>query len=167
MSRTLSSPQEAGPGAIDVLVEDEQWRAALGDDAEPACCQAAQAALKIASSGNCGAICIMLANDDFLQNLNRQYRNQDKPTNVLSFPGDGDASGEAEPVLGDIALSYETCLREARDQGKTLLDHARHLVVHGVLHLLGHDHEKESQAAAMEDLEIRALAFLGVKNPYV
>ncbi|MGB0719887.1 MAG: rRNA maturation RNase YbeY [Bdellovibrionales bacterium] len=104
-------------------------------------------------------ISVVLADDDFVRTLNRDYRAKDKPTNILSFPQD-------PPMLGDLVLAYETITREAADQNKTFNDHLTHLIVHGSLHLLGYDHETEAEATEMESLEIEILADLGLKNPY-
>lgn len=122
---------------------------------------------------------LVLADDDLLHRLNRQYRGVDRPTNVLSFGGlweapavpSSDISGErAEDdrplMLGDVVLACETIVAEAAAQGKTVADHFSHLVVHGVLHLLGYDHEEAAEAEAMEGLEVSVLAQLGIANPY-
>ena len=116
-------------------------------------------------------ISIVLANDDLVQVLNREYRDKDKPTNVLTFASmDGEDFEEqllVEPLnLGDVILSYQTIDREAQEQGKFILDHMKHLIVHGVLHLLGYDHQNDEEATDMETLEIRILEQLGVQNPY-
>ena len=110
----------------------------------------------------------MLADDAALRELNREFRGQDKPTNVLSFPAEEKPqSGAPMVLLGDVVLAYETVAREARTQGKSLAEHAAHMVVHGVLHLLGFDHERGgSEAERMEALETQILAKLGVPNPY-
>lgn len=109
---------------------------------------------------------VSLADDARLRELNRDWRGQDKPTNVLSFPAAEGAALARAPHLGDIAIAYETLAREADEEGKSLAAHLAHLVVHGVLHLLGHDHEDEAQAEAMEALERRVLAGLGHADPY-
>lgn len=116
---------------------------------------------------------LLLTGDAELQRLNREWRERDKPTNVLSFPMVGREellalSAEGPPVLlGDIALAYETCAREAAERGVILADHASHLVIHGLLHLAGHEHEASAAgAAAMEALETKALAQLGIDDPY-
>jgi len=98
--------------------------------------------------------------------LNRRYRGKDYPTNVLSFPYEP-LPGERTGLLGDIAICPAVVAREAREQGKPLRHHYAHLTVHGVLHLLGHDHETAEEAARMEAREVRVLAGLGIPNPYV
>ena len=109
----------------------------------------------------------MLTDDAHQQVLNQQWRDKDKSTNVLSFP-----SGEAEApfgmaiFLGDMSLAYETVRREAQEQHKDFSDHLRHLLVHGLLHLLGYDHETDKQAEEMESLEIKILKAMGLQSPY-
>jgi probable rRNA maturation factor len=116
---------------------------------------------------------LLFTSDAEIHNLNRQWRQRDKPTNVLSFPmlepEDLLALAPDGPpeMLGDIALAYETCAREAAEKGIPLEHHAAHLIVHGLLHLAGHDHEiSEGDAEAMEALETKALARLGIADPY-
>ena len=116
---------------------------------------------------------LLFADDAQVHTLNREWRDKDKPTNVLSFPMlERDDLLELDPdgppeLLGDIALAYETCLREAGEKGVTLEDHAAHLIIHGLLHLAGHDHETgPADAAAMEALEIKALALIAIADPY-
>ena len=111
-------------------------------------------------------ISIVLADDDFVRDLNRQYRNIDRPTNVLSFPAD-DGDGLGPCLLGDVILAYETVQREADAAGKPMLDHVSHLIIHGALHLLGFDHEDEQEAIEMEAIETAILARLGVADPYL
>jgi probable rRNA maturation factor len=112
---------------------------------------------------------IRLTDDDEQRRLNRTYRGKDAPTNVLAFPL-ADLASPLPPgspmLLGDVVLAFETVQCEAEAQGKPLADHVRHLVVHGVLHLLGFDHENEAAAAAMEAHEIEILGVLGVPDPY-
>ncbi len=116
---------------------------------------------------------LLFTDDGEVQALNREWRGKDQPTNVLSFPMltraellDLAAAGPPE-LLGDIALAYETCAREAAEKGLPVAAHAAHLIVHGLLHLAGHDHETSIGAAeAMEALEIKALASLGLGDPY-
>lgn len=116
---------------------------------------------------------LLFTSDEEVHALNREWRGRDKPTNVLSFPMlareellDLAPAGPPE-LLGDIALAHETCTREAEEKGVPLEDHAAHLIIHGLLHLAGHDHvESDAQAEAMEALETKALAILGVADPY-
>lgn len=110
-----------------------------------------------------GSLCVVLSEDAQVAVLNGRYRGQEKPTNVLSFP----AGPGAEPgYLGDIVLAVETLQREAEAEDIALEHHFQHLVVHGILHLLGFDHEAEADANRMETLEIAILARLGIANPY-
>jgi probable rRNA maturation factor len=106
-------------------------------------------------------ISVVLADDAFVKELNKQYRGKDKPTNVLSFPSD--LAGE----LGDIVFAFETIEKEAKEQQKTFRNHTAHLLVHGFLHLLGHDHMDEKEARIMENKEIKILKKLGINNPYL
>lgn len=142
--------------AVDIRVEAPQWTA-LGD------CEAfARRILAAAAAAEdvTGAIDVLFADDTALRALNAQWREQDKPTNVLSFPAP-EGFG-----LGDIALAFETVDREAREQGKSLAAHTAHLLVHGFLHLLGYDHENDADAETMEARERAVLAGLGVADPY-
>lgn len=113
---------------------------------------------------------VVLADDALVHKLNREYRGKDKPTNVLSFAlteAEEPEPEEGKPVLlGDVILAWETVRREALEQRKSAADHMTHLVVHGVLHLLGYDHETDYEADEMEDLETRILATLGIDDPY-
>ena len=112
-------------------------------------------------------VSVVLADDALVRRLNRQWRRIDAATNVLSFPSlDQELPPKAPFLLGDVVLAYETVSREAQEQGKELADHLRHLVVHGILHLLGYDHEDPGQAEQMEALETQVLARLGVDDPY-
>jgi probable rRNA maturation factor len=118
-------------------------------------------------------VAVRLTDDAEVHALNRDFRGKDKPTNVLSFPQVQDDlleglanSDDGEILLGDIVLARETCAREADEKRITLTDHATHLIVHGTLHLVGYDHMDDASAAAMEALEVKALASLGIGNPY-
>jgi probable rRNA maturation factor len=114
-------------------------------------------------------VSIVLANDDLLRILNNEYRGKDSATNVLTFANiDGeDVEIPGEPYhLGDIVLSYHTINREAIEQEKFFTDHFTHILVHGVLHVLGYDHQNEDEATVMETFEIRTLEKLGIQNPY-
>lgn len=142
---------------ITVLTHDPRWRGRV-----PVLRRAAQAALKAEKAR--GDVTIVLGNDAEVRELNRDYRAKDKPTNVLSFP-DGETHG-GFTSLGDIILAFETIEREAEQQGKKLTHHAQHLVVHGVLHLLGYDHENDKDADRMESREVQILSGLSIANPY-
>ncbi|MBK6413515.1 rRNA maturation RNase YbeY [Sphingopyxis sp.] len=118
-------------------------------------------------------VAVRLTNDAEVQTLNRDFRGKDKPTNVLSFPQVQDDlldgltnSDDGEILLGDIVLARETCAREAEEKAISIADHATHLIVHGTLHLVGYDHVDDASAGAMEALEVKALASLGIANPY-
>jgi probable rRNA maturation factor len=108
-------------------------------------------------------ISVRLCDDDEIRALNLAWRNKDKATNVLSFPS---PAGNRGPLLGDIVVAFEYVSEEARDAGRSLRDHLAHMLVHGMLHLLGFDHENESEAEKMEALERRILAKLGIDDPY-
>ncbi|HEY1072984.1 rRNA maturation RNase YbeY [Brevundimonas sp.] len=142
---------------IEIEVEDAAWTAAL-PDAEATVMRAAAAALGAVE----GDLVVLLTDDAGVQDLNARFRDRDRPTNVLSFP----AAESAFPHLGDVVLGYAYCAAEAETQGKSLSDHLSHLVVHGVLHLLGRDHEAEAEAEEMEAEEREILAALGVADPY-
>ncbi|MEN0041914.1 MAG: rRNA maturation RNase YbeY [Pseudomonadota bacterium] len=110
-------------------------------------------------------VSFLLTDDDAVRVLNRDWRGKDKPTNVLSFAAN-EGDGPVTPLLGDIVIARETVAREAEEQGKTFDDHFTHLIIHGLLHLIGHDHEDGGEADAMEALERRILADLGIADPY-
>lgn len=161
--------------SIEVAVGNSAWRTAVTDP-EALVRTAAAAALRIASPRSTDPraerpveIGIRLTDDAELQALNRDYRGKNRPTNVLSFPGDDPAvpSVPGQPwLLGDIAVALQTTAREAAEAGRTVEAHLGHLIVHGVLHLLGHDHLVDPEADAMEALETRVLAALGYADPY-
>lgn len=111
-------------------------------------------------------VSLLLTGDGQIRAINKQWRDQDKPTNVLSFPAVPPDKLARAPFLGDIAVAFETTQREALAEGNSLADHFSHLVVHGFLHLLGYDHETDPEAEAMEALETRILAALGIDDPY-
>jgi probable rRNA maturation factor len=143
---------------VEVEIEADAWLSALPNSVALVTA-AADAALHGADDAS---VTVLLADDAVVRALNRDHRRQDKTTNVLAFPAHASAVGH----LGDLALAYETCAREATEQGKPLADHLRHLVVHGVLHLTGWDHEVDADADAMEAHERTVLAGLGVPDPY-
>jgi probable rRNA maturation factor len=141
---------------ITLVVEDPKWRSHRGLQARlKAAADAARRSAKLR-----GEFTILLADNKRLRALNRDFRDKDKPTNVLSFPADQDG------YRGDIALAYGVTKAEAKAANKTFVDHAAHLVVHGVLHLAGYDHERAKDAKVMEPLEAKILKRLGIADPY-
>ena len=153
----------------EVLVVSDCWRDE--PDAE-AVIQRAIAAATEAIEQDVGEaeLAVMLTDDAGIRTLNLNWRGQDKPTNVLSFPAlhpTGKPSPDDAPrMLGDIAIAYETTRREADDEQKPFEHHLSHLAIHGFLHLIGYDHDKDDDAEAMETLEQEILAQLGIPNPY-
>jgi probable rRNA maturation factor len=152
------SPQRplAAP-SIDVQIGSPLWADTPTAEETVRAAIAAAAALAPAE----GEISVMLADDAVLHDLNRTWRGIDAPTNVLSFPPRANGA-----LLGDIAIAYETVAREAAEDGKPFVHHLAHLAVHGFLHLVGYDHQTDSQADAMEALECAALARLAIADPY-
>lgn len=163
---------------VDTVIEDPRWQtlglAARGD----AAAAAVLAELGMAPVGY--TLCIMGCDDARITELNAEFREKGMPTNVLSWPSEERGAefvgevpelpepGEGEAVsLGDIALAYETCAREAAEQEKSVEQHVTHLIVHGILHLLGFDHVEDEDAELMEATEVRILAKLGVADPYL
>ncbi|MFJ6025434.1 rRNA maturation RNase YbeY [Brevundimonas sp. NPDC092305] len=142
---------------IEVEVEDAAWTADLPEVAAVVE-RAASAALGKVE----GDVVVLLTDNEAVREMNARFRDRDRPTNVLSFP----AAESAAPHLGDLILAHGVCVEEARAQGKSLADHVRHLTVHGVLHLLGRDHEDDAEAEEMEAEERDILAGLGVADPY-
>ncbi|MDB5712763.1 MAG: ybeY [Sphingomonadales bacterium] len=165
------------PDMIEVaLLIESPWPAHDWQALSERACAAALKASPQADLANISAaveISVRLTSDEEVHTLNRQYRQQDKSTNVLSFPmvqadlidtlGNTD---DGEILLGDIVLAHGVCEAEANDRKVSLHDHATHLIVHGVLHLLGHDHMDDAQAEAMESIEQAAMAALGLHDPY-
>lgn len=142
---------------IEIIIEDNGWEQALPDVVD-----VAERAFKAACAFEpaLGAVALLLADDARLAELNGRFRGKNSPTNVLSFPGGDDE------FSGDVALARETCEREAAAAKVSLRDHAAHLIVHGVLHLIGYDHIKDDEAARMERREAEILATMGVADPY-
>lgn len=148
---------------IDVEVVDPAWLAA-GDVDTLAQDVIAATLLEVGRRVHPDAeISIRLCDDDEIRALNLAWRNKDKATNVLSFPS---PAADCGPLLGDIVVAFEYVSEEARDAGRSLRDHLAHMLVHGMLHLLGFDHENESDAEEMEGLERGILAKLGIDDPY-
>lgn len=154
---------------IDIAVEDARWEQAI-PELEAFTLRAVEAGLAILPDSAAGPVevSVLLADDATVQELNRTWRNKDKPTNVLSFPAAEQPFQAGSPrPLGDVVLAYDTLVRESAEQSKPFEHHFAHLLVHGTLHLLGQDHETgEAEADAMEALEVAALRALGVPNPY-
>lgn len=163
---------------VETVIEDVRWEgfglAPLGERAGRA------VLLTLGMKADCFTFSLMGCDDARIMQLNASFRGKSVATNVLSWPSEergaefvGEAPDLPEPgeaddpeSLGDIAIAWETCAREAEEQGKPLADHVTHLLVHGVLHLLGFDHIEDEDAALMEGLEVRILASLGVSDPY-
>lgn len=142
--------------SIDITVQSEDW-----SDCTDLVSHAVVAAQSAYSEHREGELSVVLSDDAQIRALNRDFRNKDKPTNVLSFP-----VPPPTPMLGDIVLARETIAREAAEKGVSFDAHLTHLLIHGWLHLQGFDHETDDDASDMEALEITALATLGIDNPY-
>ena len=159
-----------GASGVETIVEDEGWNAALDNPARlAAACYDAAARLEPSLTG--AAAALFMTDDETVRELNARFRGKDAPTNVLAFPAEGagretHGGGPAVRFLGDIALARQTCLREADEKGVGAADHAAHLIVHGVLHLIGYDHQHEKDAVDMERRERAILELLGVADPY-
>lgn len=163
---------------VDTLIEDARWAAFGLEDLAEAAAAATLAAAGLPAEGF--EISLLGCDDRRIADLNADFRGKPQPTNVLSWPSeeraaDIDGARPALPrpgpagmpeELGDIAIAWETCEREAAEQGKPLRDHVTHLVVHGTLHLLGYDHVRDGDAALMERTEVRILEAMGLSNPY-
>lgn len=166
------------PGLVDLICEDPAWEGAGLAAIAPRAAEATLRALGLDPAGY--EIALLACSDARIAELNAEFRGRAEPTNVLSWPsaerGAAEDGGrpappppgdpEAPESLGDLALAYGTVAREAAEAGIPLADHATHLVVHGVLHLLGYDHMRPGDAALMEGLEVGILASLGVADPY-
>ena len=159
---------------VAVAIDAEDWSGAL-PAARNTCERAALAALAGAGidRANQLEISILLTDDRAMRALNHAYRGQDRATNVLAFPAAdamsldvGDTARPAPTLLGDVVVAFETVASEARGQGKDLADHLTHLIVHGILHVMGYNHERAAAAERMERLEAEILAGLGVADPY-
>ena len=163
MSMPLANP-------LSVVVDSRcsAWRN-LVLNAEELCCSAATAAFEASGAVSDGTeVSVVLADDEFVQSLNKEWRQQDKPTNVLAFPcKELGHSSDTMRLLGDIVIASGVVQREALGENKTVGHHMTHMVVHGTLHLLGYDHISDDEAAEMEGFEIVALAALGIDDPYL
>jgi probable rRNA maturation factor len=152
-----------GTVQVEISVTSARWRKL--PDAAALARKAVRAVVKRARLRQPVEVSLLLGSDAQVRRLNARYRGKDKPTNVLSFPGDGEAPGQPR-LLGDVVVAFETVSREAKAQGKALEDHFVHLVVHGVLHLLGYDHIRHADAVRMEGVETKLLAAMGISDPY-
>lgn len=162
----------------DTIIEDDRWNAVAFEDLAEAAAQATLMYLDLTTAQF--EIAVLACDDARIAELNADFRDKDKATNVLSWPSeergvDVDGDRPALPVqsfpgmpeeLGDIAISYDTCAREAVEAGKSMADHVTHLMVHGTLHLLGYDHVRDKDATLMEGLEATILGKLGLSDPY-
>lgn len=159
------------PDLIDAVIEDERWIALDLERLAEGAARAAFAQLGLHPEGF--EISLLGCNDAKIQQLNSDFREKPSATNVLSWPSaERYVAGQTPELpdpqeLGDIAISYDTCAKEAAEGGKSLPDHVQHLVLHGVLHLFGYDHETDADALLMERLEITILEHLGIADPYM
>lgn len=156
--------------AVETVCEDARWEAAGLEALAERACAAVWAHLGFTGGFD---LAVLGCNDARIAGLNSEFRARALPTNVLSWPSEerARAPGEAplppsQEELGDIAIAFETCTREAREQGKDFEAHVQHLLVHAMLHLLGYDHIDEKDGALMEGLEVEVLGKLGIADPY-
>ncbi len=156
---------------IDLCVDDESWQAI--DGLEHVITTAAKAALlqvqahKQTISDDAIGLTVVLDNNERIESLNADWRDKQKPTNILSFPAPKHSrSDTGETYIGDLILAYGVIYDEANEQRKALATHLCHLIIHGVLHLAGFDHQNDDEAVEMEQLEIKAMAALGLPDPY-
>ena len=151
----------ANPDTVDLRMECGGWEEIDAETLARRCF----AAVESVEEAVAAPVCILLTDDAAMGELNAYFRGKDRPTNVLSLPP-GDIPWPDYDYLGDLALGFETCKREAAEKNISLADHAAHLMVHGMLHLLGYDHENDDEAEQMERREAEILAVLGVGDPY-
>jgi probable rRNA maturation factor len=152
--------------SLDIRVSSRLWRNLPGARAIARRAIAAAIAESGVRLADAAEISLALSDDSEVRALNARWRGLDRPTNVLSFPAAPPERLSRAPVVGDVIVAYETMAREAEGEGKSPADHFRHLIVHGALHLFGYDHQGDGKAEAMEALERRILARLGVADPY-
>jgi probable rRNA maturation factor len=158
------SPQRASSLQIDFQTQSPLW------DTQPLAAQTireaiAAAATVLSTAG--GEVSVVLTDDSAIRGLNRDWRGTDRPTNVLSFPASGHKTREYTRLLGDIVIAYETLERECNDENRIFLHHLAHLTVHGFLHLIGYDHQTDTQAEEMEGLESKIMTRLNMPDPYL
>jgi probable rRNA maturation factor len=148
---------------LDIVIEDARWTA-LKALAAPAVSTTLR---HVSIDADAHELAILACDDARIAELNADFREKPTPTNVLSWPSSDLAPGDTPlPELGDIAIAFDTCAREALEQEKTFEAHVTHLLVHATLHLLGHDHQNDAEAAEMERLEVEILGKLGIADPY-
>lgn len=154
---------EGGP--VETMVEDRRWSEIGIEDIVARSCAATLDL--VPPTGGRFEIGVLACGDSRMAELNSEYRDVPSPTNVIAWPTSrGDAAAPIDDCLGNLAISWETCAREASESGIPIADHASHLLVHGCLHLLGFGHKNDRDAAEMEEMEVRILASLGIGNPY-
>lgn len=149
--------------SVELVRRSDQW--SESDIAGADLVAAAEAAFAETGSTLGGEVALVLSDDAEIRTLNRTWANKDRATDVLSFPAER-SPGDPDATLGDIVLAYETVSRDARSLGISLAHHTSHLVIHGMLHLLGYDHDTDEDAAVMERLESKVLNRLGLHDPY-
>jgi len=159
---TTAPGRRAAAPVIDIQTQSPLW------DSQPLAAQTVRDAIAAAAefATSAGDVSVVLTDDASIRKLNREWRGFDKPTNVLSFPAAKPGLQGPPPLLGDVIVAYETMAREAAEEAKPFLHHLAHLVVHGYLHLLGYDHQTDSEAGAMEALECDILRRLRIADPY-
>jgi probable rRNA maturation factor len=166
-SALVASPAQE---LIDIVAVSDRWEAQPTAEQAAAQAIAAAAAVLQTNPASRGSVGVALVDDAAIQDLNRDWRGIDKPTNVLSFPSPRlparFAAGSIPLPLGDIFIAYETVAREAAHEKKPFMHHFAHVVVHGFLHLLGYDHDSDRTAEDMERLEARILAKIDIPDPY-
>ena len=168
-ARSSGAPSTGASLRLALEIEDPRWTRALPDVAALVEKAIALALADVDDTSRTIEVGVRLVDDGTIQGLNRDWRGRDKPTNVLSFPL-GDPAPVDDPdfpwLIGDIVMSFDTMKAEAERDGKTLEHHVAHLAIHAALHLIGHDHEDEAEAEAMEAAEVKLLAGLGISDPY-
>jgi len=165
--KAKSKPKAKAPASAvtaDIQIDSPLWAAQPQAEATVRTAIAAAAA---ALSTSAGEVSILLTDDSAVRALNRDWRGLDKPTNVLSFPAPKSPVIGGVPSLGDIAIAYETLLRECQDEDRLFLHHLTHLTVHGFLHLIGYDHQTDTQADEMEGIESKIMIAMNLPDPWL
>jgi probable rRNA maturation factor len=156
--------RQAAEPQIDIQIQSQLW------DAQPLAEKTVRDAIVAAASTLStvdGEVSILLTDDSAMARLNRDWRGIDKPTNVLSFPSSAQIADEGARLLGDIVIAYETLERECKDESRVFLHHLAHLAVHGFLHLIGYDHQTDTQAEEMEGVESKIMTRLNMPDPFL